>query len=401
VYASSGPAWNGTALGYEARLEVVSDEVWRQVLAEYWRSINSGFYDAGMHGADWSAVRTRYEALLSGVGTSEEMAFFVLSPMAGELNASHSEVSPKVSGTAPEVAEAGLTFDHAYAGPGLRVTGYLKDGPNDDAGPLVKPAEVVLKIDGTDVSWNERMWSSLAGRAGKVTEFLVSPDGKPTNTRTVKLTPIPSGRARELEYEEEVRRARDLVTKLSGGRLAYVRVLSMDPPSTRRFERELWSIAPDKEGLVLDVRENGGGSTHDVVLSQLARSPYGLARPRDGAQSTQPWRHWGRPTALLINENSASDAEILAMGFRKLRLGTIVGARTPGYVIGTYSAELQDGTSYRIPMWGWYTLDGQDIENVGVEPDIAVDNGLASCGDADDEQLKGAVSALLKGLPRR
>lgn len=401
VFAGAGPGWSGTGLDFEARLEVDREAVLRQVLAEYWRSIGSGFYDEGMHGADWPAVRLRYEALLSGVATAEEMAFFVLSPMAGELNASHSEVSPKVSGSTPEVADAGLTFDEEYAGPGLRVTGYLKDGPNDDAGPLVKPGEYVLKIEGADVSWNERMWSRLAGRAAKATEFLVSSDGKSSNTRIVKLTPIPSGRARELAYEEEVRRARDLVTKLSGGRVGYIRIAGMDPPSTRRFERELWSIAREKDALVLDIRENGGGSTHDAILSQFARSPYGLTKPRDGSLSTQPWRHWGKPTALLINENSASDAEVFAMGFRALRLGKLIGARTPGYVIGTYSAELQDGTSYRIPMWGWYTLQGRDIENLGVEPDMSVDNGTASCGDADDEQLKAAVSALLKDLSRK
>ncbi len=398
-YSRQGPAWAATPLNFEARLELDRVAERSQVFAEFWRSVATGFYDPRMHGVDWSSVRTRYERLLEGAATAEEFAFFVLSPMAGELNASHIEVSPAVSGPEPELADLGLTFDEGYHGPGLRVTGYLRGGPNGTAQPKIKSGEYVIAIGGTDVRWGERLWPLLAGAADKDLELTVNSAPNAEGARKVKLKPVTSARAQELQYEQEVRDARARVDALSKGRVAYLRIRSMDGPSLRTFERELWGAAQDKEALVLDVRDNGGGATHDAILAQLARVAYGYTQPRDGVRSTQPWRHWGRPTVLLVDENSASDAEILAMGFRALKLGKIVGERTPGYVIGTYSATLQDGTSYRIPMWAWLADDGSNLENVGVTPDVRLERPGRSADE--DEQLRAAVATVIKELPSR
>jgi Tol biopolymer transport system component/C-terminal processing protease CtpA/Prc len=398
-YERAGPSWSASPVAFEARLELDRIAERSQVFAEFWRSIATGFYDAGMHGRDWNAIRRRYEPLLDGAATAEEFAFFVLSPMAGELNASHIEVSPNVSGAEPEVADLGLTFDETYAGPGLKVTGYVRNGPNGGKEPQIKPGEYVLAINGKDVVWSERLWPLLAGTANKELELLVGSGPTRDSARTVKLKPVPMGRIQDLRYEEQVREARERVEALSRGRLAYIHIRSMDGASLRRFERELWGMAQAKDGLVLDLRGNGGGSTHDAVLAQLARSAYGFTQPRDGVRSTQPWRHWDRPVALLVDENSVSDAEIFAMGFRYLKLGKIVGERTPGYVIGTYSATLQDGTSYRVPMWRWLAADGSELENVGVAPDVrVVRTGIAA---AEDEQLAAAVNLLMKELPAK
>ncbi|NLI00863.1 MAG: hypothetical protein GX446_15380 [Chthonomonadales bacterium] len=395
-YRRQGPGWAGSPLAFEARRDLDRVAERAQVFAEFWRSLATGFSDPKMHGVDWDAVRARYERLLPGAWTTEEMVFFILSPMAGELNASHAEVSPSVTGSEPEVAELGLVFDETHPGPGLRVKGYVRDGPNGGASPIVKPGEYILAIGDTDVSLTETMWSALAGRADKETELLVNAKPSREGARTVKMKPVTSARIDDLQYEQDVRDARARVEALSKGRLAYINIRSMDGPSLQRMERELWGMAQTKDGLILDVRGNGGGSTHDAVLAQLARASYGFTQPRDGPRSTQPWRHWDRPVVLLTDENSMSDAEILAMGFRELKLGKIVGTRTPGYVIGTYSDTLQDGTSYRIPMWRWYDARGKDLENEGVAPDVAVER---SGRDAEsDEQLAAAVSILLKEL---
>ena len=116
---------------------------------------------------------------------------------------------------------------------------------------------------------------------------------------------------------------------------------------------------------------------------------------------TQPVRYWGKPIILLINQNSASDAEIFPMGFRNLKIGKIVGVSTPGYVIGTYEGRLQDGTSYRIPMWGWYTQDGKDLENVGVRPDVDVELTEEDIENHRDRQLQVAVDMLMKEIPKQ
>jgi tricorn protease len=398
TYQRAGPGWSGAPLAFEARMELDRVAERRQVFMEFWRSVATGFYDPAMHGVDWQAMRDRYVRLLDGTATAEEFAFFVLAPLAGELNASHIEVSPPAGGPEPETASLGLAFDETYAGPGLKVKGYVRDGPNGSSTPTIKPGEFILSIGGVDVAWNEMLWNALSGRADKDTELVVNTKPDREGSRIVKLKPVSAQRMQDLEYEQEVREAREQTDKLSGGKAAYVRIRSMDGPSLRRMERELWGMAQAKSGLILDIRGNGGGSTHDAILAQLARTSYGYTQPRDGARSSQPWRHWNKPIVLMVDENSASDSEILAMGFRHLKLGKIVGERTPGYVIGTYSATLQDGTSYRVPMWRWLSAQGGDLENVGVAPDVTVER--TGTDAASDEQLRAAVMLLLKELPK-
>jgi tricorn protease len=198
-----------------------------------------------------------------------------------------------------------------------------------------------------------------------------------------------------------VKEARARVEQLSGGRLAYLHIRGMNQPSLRRFERELYGDAQLKAGLVLDVRHNGGGNTHDNLLGPLSRAVYGYTQPRDAVRSTQPVRHWSKPIILLINQNSASDAEIFPYGFRSLKLGKIIGTPTPGYVIGTYGGQLVDGTGYRIPMWGWFTADGKNMENNGIRPDVLVQNDPDQLARGTDQQLETAVKMLLEELARK
>jgi len=181
--------------------------------------------------------------------------------------------------------------------------------------------------------------------------------------------------------------------------LAYMRIQGMDVPSLRKFQRELWGDAMAKEGLVLDIRGNGGGNTHDALLEALSRPIYMFKQPRDAFRETQPIHSWTKPIVLLINQNSYSDAEIFPYGFRSLHLGKIVGVSTPGYVIGTYEGTLVDGTHYRIPTEGWYTADGKNLENLGIAPDIYVENTPDDIAKNRDRQLETAVEVLLKELP--
>jgi len=387
-------------LAFRVRMEVDRRSELAQAFNEFWRRYNVGFYDPGMHGVDWSRVRSQYEPLLASVGCKEDF-WMLLSAMVGELNASHSEVSPANGQPGPAVAELGIIFDETHTGPGIRVAGFLPRGPNDDLGPKVKPGEYILQIDGEDVSYGESMWAPLLDKAGRTVELLVNDRPSREGARTVKIKPITGAARADLEYEQRVRAAREQTEHLSGGRLAYIHIRAMDRPSLGRLERELWGKAREKDGLVLDIRNNGGGNTHDDILAQISRRAYGYTQPRDAPRTTQPVRHWDKPIVLLINQNAVSDAEIFTDGFRQLKLGRIVGVETPGYVIGTYSGTLQDGTSYRIPMWGWFDLKGENMENRGVKPDVVVENTPEELAAGKDRQLQTAVELLLKDLERR
>jgi Tol biopolymer transport system component/C-terminal processing protease CtpA/Prc len=391
-----GPTWQSSPVNFSARMEVDTRAENEQAFNEFWRRMNTGFYDPKMHGVDWVAVRERYRRYLEGVGTPEEFALFLLAPMVGELNASHTETNPPTSPVNPSTAQLGIHFDQDYAGPGLKVTGYVPKGPNDDVTPIVKPGEYVVAIEGTDVSWNEYMYDTLAGKAGKVIELLVNTKPGREGARTVKIRPITTTQLADLLYEQRVRTAREAVAKLSNGRLGYAHIRGMNPESTDRFERELWGDLRRKDGLVLDIRGNNGGNTHDELLSQLHRASYGFTQPRDSLRSTQPFKHFHKPIILLIDQDSVSDGEIFPAGFRTLKLGKILGTPTPGYVIGTYSGTLINGVGYRIPMWGWFYADGRNMENNGVQPDIFVENTPEDIENRRDPQLEKAVQLLLK-----
>ncbi|HLV81633.1 MAG TPA: S41 family peptidase [Chthonomonadaceae bacterium] len=371
---------------------------YRQAFDEFYRKFGEAFYDPKMHGADWRALHDKYAPLLQAVATPMEFTN-LLSEMVGEVNSSHSEITPDYKPRGPQTAMLGLTYDDSYAGPGLKVSGVLPKGPADKPASRIDPGDYILSVDGTDVRMNEDFYKTLQDKAGKTIELLVNSKPTKDGARAIKLKPISVGEWFALDYDARDRRNQELVEKLSHGRLAYIHIRAMDQPSLKKFERDLYGEAMDKDGLVLDIRENGGGNTHDAILEALSRRIYGYTQPRAGLRETLPARAWNKPIVLLIDQNSYSDAEIFPAGFRSLRLGKIVGEPTPGYVIGTYEGHLIDGTSFRMPSWAYYTPTGKDLENLGVQPDIYVENTPEDIAAHRDRQLEVAVQTLLKELP--
>lgn len=396
--AMPGPPQPPAVVAFSAELLFDRRQLYQQAFDEFYRNFGAAFYDAKLHGVDWKALRAKYEPLLQGVGTPEEFAN-LLSEMVGEVNSSHSEIGPASHPGGPQTASLAINYDYTYTGPGLKVVSVMPKGPADKPSTRIAPGEYVLSVGGTDVALTEDYYQTLQDKAGKTVEVVVNSKPTKDGARTLKLKPISENEWRELEYEMRVKKARELVDKLSGGRLAYLHIRGMDQGSLRRFQRELYSEAINKDGLVLDIRGNGGGNTHDAILEALSRHIYGFTQPRDGLRQNQPQRAFVKPVVLLINQDSYSDAEIFPAGFRALKLGKIVGVPTPGYVIGTYGGQLVDGTTYRLPSWGWYTSDGKNMENLGIPPDITVENTPEDIAVGKDRQLEVAVQTVLKEIP--
>lgn len=193
-----------------------------------------------------------------------------------------------------------------------------------------------------------------------------------------------------------------MVDRLSDDRLGYLHMEAMGDRDWDRFIEDVFSKARGKAGLILDVRFNNGGSIHDRVLTFLSRRPYILERGRGDRDSTYNaiWR-WDGPIVMLTNEASYSDGEIFPMGFKQLGLGTIVGMPTFGAVIGTNDIELIDGTNFRIPGTGWYRMDGRNLENDPVMPDILVEDIPEENLRGRDVQLETAVEECLRMLGTR
>lgn len=378
-----------------------------QVFEEAWESMARGYYDPTMHGVDWAAMREKYRDAAVAASDSREFAA-IMNLMLGELNSSHmgfSSPGPSLQGYA--TGWLGLGYDAAYEGPGLRVNWVLPDGPCDAAEVDIEEGDVVLAINGEPVTDEASRWLPLQNRVGeRVTVMRQRGEGEDAQMAEVIVRPVSWGTVSSLCYQALLAERRAKVDELSGGRLAYIHVPGMSMATVAEFERDLYAEGYGKDGLIIDVRDNGGGSTADHLLAMLSMEPHAQTRARGGdmgyPQSRRPSYIWSKPIVLLINQNSFSNAEIFAHAVRTLGLGKLVGVPTAGGVVSTGSVSFVDGSSMRMPGRGWFIGDtGVDMEGQGAEPDIHVEITPEDEAAGRDPQLSAAVEALLEELSPR
>ena len=394
--SSSGPGEPGR-VPFQAKMTVRRDEEFGEMFAQCWRKMSDFFYDPGHHGADWKAVREKYRPLVDHVAQREDL-YALVSLMLGELNASHLGISGKLPTPDEETADLGLLFDPTFPGPGVKVAEVVKRGPADRRSLTIKAGDVIVAVDRVELSATTNLSRLLNNKAGESVRLDVTdgPGGRPTR-RKVEVTAVNRSKASRLMYDRWVRTNADEVTRLSGGTLAYIHIPSMDTDGLETFVRALYSDAFDKDGVVVDVRYNGGGFTHDQVLAYLGGREHTRFRQRDGGEGLvlrSYDRKWTKPVTVLINNRSYSDAEIFPHAFRALGLGKVVGQATGGHVIGTTSTKLIDGSEFRVPRTGVWTAGGTNMEREGVSPDVAVDVAVGDWAKGVDTQVAKAVDVL-------
>ena len=269
--------------------------------------------------------------------------------------------------------------------------------------------DVITAIEWKSFGSTDTIESMLKGRIGKETIVSIQRKTEEGGIQEfdILITPISWGTQRQLKYNAWRRAKARQVEEWSDGRLGYIHIQAMNQPSLDVFERDLYAAAGDKDGLIIDVRNNGGGWTTDRVLASIMTRPHAYTVPR-GADPTMTTgypqdrlfiQRYTFPINMLCNEKSFSNAEIISHAFKTLKRGTLVGQETHGAVISTGGMRLIDGTSVRLPFRGWYVLDGTDMENHGAVPDIIVPQTPESETNEEDAQLKTAVTDLLNRLP--
>jgi tricorn protease len=377
---------------------------WQQLFDESYRVMKYRYYDPKMHGKDWAAIRAKYEPLLKYAGTNEDV-YDIANAAIGELSSSHTGVSGPPSFTMDRTYTTRyLGFELEPAGAAYRVSHVYRDGPADKDWIDITPGDYVLSIDGQDIKAGDDYWKILSNTDNEYVPVKVAKSADGANAKTFRIATTTN--MTNIKYEEWVANNRDSVDKATNGQIAYVHIRAMDQPSLTRFENEIdrfWQ----KKGIIVDIRNNGGGNIDQELLDILERQPYQFWNNRNGS------RTWGRrprqaivgPKVMMVNYRSVSDAEVTPQGFRQLGLGRIVGNPTSAQVIATGSYPLINGGTIRTPgslVISWDPTKpnnyGFDLENYGVPPDVWVKNSPADDARGLDRELKVAIDEAMRML---
>ncbi|MBE9639359.1 S41 family peptidase [Salipiger mangrovisoli] len=365
----------------------------------HWRFVQSKFYDAGMHGVDWPAMRDVYARYLPHISHWEDFAE-LMNELLGELNASHLNSSFKADSPAwDSTAELGLYYDTSHDGPGVRIAAALPGGPAALVGPPLGAGAVIRAVDGTPIAADEDIAPLLNRRAGDLLRLTVQPAGGGA-AQDVTLRAAAPGTEAGLAYERWVSRRRALVDALSGGRLGYTHVPRMDDSAFRQVYSDLMGKARDKEGAIVDERFNFGGFQHDQLTAFLTGSRHSGLVTRSGVDlGTTPYTRWAKPTALVVNSWDYSDASVFPYYYIHEGLGPSVGDRVPGTGTAVLRPPLlEPRLVLGVPQLGFRTVEGQFFENREIVPDEIVRVTPDDIEAGRDPQLEAAVAALLRAI---
>ncbi|MFC0640212.1 S41 family peptidase [Streptomyces griseoluteus] len=379
---------------------------WRQMYDETGRLMRDNFWRPDMGGVDWDGVLDRYRPVLERVATHDDLVD-LLWEVHGELGASHAYVIPH-GGWGDGARQGLLGADISRHEDGSwRVDRVLPSETSDPEarsplaapGVAVRPGDTLLAVGGHRVDPVTGPGSLLLGTAQKPVELTIAPAGG-GEPRHVVVVPLAD--EEPLRYHAWVAGRRAHVHERSGGRLGYLHVPDMQAPGWAQIHRDL-RVEVTREGLVVDVRENRGGNTSQLIVEKLARRVVGWDLPRGMRPESYPQDAPRGPVVAVADEFSGSDGDIVNAAIRALGIGPVVGTRTWGGVIGIDSRyTLVDGTIVTQPKYAfWLQGAGWDVENHGVDPDVEIPVRPQDWAADEDPQLNEAIRLALEALERQ
>ncbi|WP_223550404.1 S41 family peptidase [Aestuariivivens sp. NBU2969] len=401
------------SLPINAKLDIDYNEESKQIFNEAWQAINDGFYDPNFHGKDWDALRKQYEPLALGASTRNDFQT-MFNWMLGQINASHMglyRVDTREDLQRETTGLLGVEVEPTSNGD-LKVVSVVSDMPGDKSASKLLVGDVITAVNGTKLEKELNIYSLLEGTSNEKIYLEVE---RGTTATEVVIRPTSNNRIEN--YNAWVKERKALTDKYSNGRLGYIHIQGMNWTSFERFERELTAAGLGKEGIVIDVRFNGGGWTTDYLMAVLNVKQHAYTVPRGAANNLKaehqkfmdhypfserlPLASWTKPSIALCNQSSYSNAEIFSHAYKALDLGTLVGVPTFGAVISTGATRLMDGSFVRMPFRGWYVKETQSNMELGpAVPDIIIHNNPDDKAKHKDTQLKKAVEELLSQLKK-
>lgn len=361
----------------------------RKGMFEYvWSKTKETFYTAGMHGANWDALKVNYEKFLLHINNNYDFAE-MLNELLGELNVSHTGATFKDDRKGmDETASLGVFYNEQYKGPGVEIKEVMKGGPLED----VQPGSVIEAIDGEKIAGDKDFAAYLNRKAGK--KVILTIAGK-----EITIKPISLSAEADLLYERWVQRNEAETDSLSHGQLGYVHLYRMNDNAYRHTYEEVLGKFPGRKGIVVDTRFNRGGDLASELIMFLSGT-----RVRDNTTdrfllSNEPSFRWSKPSIVLACEANYSDGHCFVHDYKTLKMGKLVGMPVPGSCTWMSGQSLQDNTlHFSVPTVGVKDLEGRYLENVETKPDIMVMNDFDKVAKGQDQQLEKAIRELIKEL---
>jgi len=391
--------------GLEVRLDRTAE--WTQIFNESWRQMRDFFYAPNMHGVDWLAQRVKYAALLPSVSTRNDLTYLI-GEMISELHIGHAYVGGGDRIEAPRIKTGllGAALSRDTASRAYRIDKILPGenwqtktrSPLTELGVNIRAGEFILAVNGQPVRDLPNIYTALVGTVGK--QVVLRVNAQPTDEGARDITVIPIADEAPLYYEQFVAQNMAYVAQKTGGKIGYLHIPDMGPEGLNEFVRRFYPQL-NKQGLIIDVRGNGGGNVSPMIIERLQRELTMINLRRNGTPSTNPAQMLLGPQVTLLNEYSASDGDLFPYRFREKGLGKLIGKRSWGGVVGiSGTLPFTDGGDLRKPEFAPYAKDGKSwiIEGHGVDPDIVVDNDPAREFRGEDQQLDKGIEVILEEL---
>jgi C-terminal processing protease CtpA/Prc len=403
INASNVESRQSRPINVSAELDVDFAREKLAVFHQAWNILNDNFFDPKFNGVDWKAVEMRYEPYVEATRSTEDLRR-LMRFMVGELNSSHSGVNGASFSPQNNVGRLGVRFDRdefERAGK-LKVTEVLTLSPA--ALSDIKVGDYIQSVDGATIGAHTNLDSLLLYKTGKRVALSVSRGADGAGAHEVALRPINLATERGLVYRDWVESRRAYVAKVSNGRLGYVHMQDMGAGSLTQLYLDLDVENRGKDGVVIDIRNNNGGFVNPYAIDVFARRGYLQFTQRDFAtvpgRSVLGQRSLEKPTVLVTNMHSLSDAEDFTEGYRALKLGPVVGEPTAGWIVFTSDIGLLDGSStVRVPFERITDMNGKDMEMHPRPVDVKVERPIGEWYTGRDSQLDAAVAELLKRIP--
>lgn len=394
---------------FKARMKIDFQAEKEQVFEEAWRQLQANFYDPDFHGADFKSLKEEYKPYAMRASTRQDFRD-MFNEMIGQINASHMGLHGGNREDVQTTRSGRIGAEMTASEEGWKVKRVIPNSPADREESQLEKGDIILSIDADPIQPNINAFALLEDKADE--RIWLKVKSSKGDVRDVYLR-CASSVSNEL-YEEWVDERRKLTDKYSDGKLGYIHVRGMNWPSFEAFERELMASGYGKEGIIIDVRYNGGGWTTDMLMTVLNVRQHAYTVPRGAAPDLKdhqkfesyypygerlPLSAWTKPAAALCNHTSYSNAEIFSHAFKNLGIGPLIGEPTFGAVISTGGARLLDGSFVRLPFRGWFVKKtGENMDFQPAVPDHIVVHPPAVKATGEDPQLKKAVEVLIKDL---